>query len=87
MATVEGDIKGAELTYRLPTVEVARWMAAGAVPEIRVKWPDGRVEVLPLELKMIADQPQADKGPAPQGVELPGRVVGRGGERRRTEDQ
>ena len=61
MATVEGDVKGAELTYRLPTVEVARWMAGCAVPEIRVKWPDGRVEVLPLELKMIADQTQAAK--------------------------
>ena len=61
MAMVEGDIKGAELTYRLPTVEVARWMAGGAVPEIRIKWPDGRVEVLPLELKLIADQTQAEK--------------------------
>ena len=61
MATVEGDIHGAELTYRLPTVEVARWMSGGAVPEIRVKWPGGRVEVLPLELKMIADQTQAEK--------------------------
>lgn len=36
-------------------------MAGGAVPEIRVKWPDGRVEVLPLELKLIADQIQTEK--------------------------
>ena len=61
MATIEGDINAAELTYWLPAIEIARWMAGGAVPEIRVKWPGGRVEVLPLELKLIADQVQAEK--------------------------
>ena len=35
MATAEGDIKGAELTSRLPAAEVAGWMAGGAVPVAR----------------------------------------------------
>ena len=64
--TVPVQVRKSE-TYRMPTVEVARWMAGGAVPEIRVKWPDGRVEVLPLELKLVADQTQAEKDWAPRG--------------------
>ena len=67
MARIEGDINATELTYRLPAAVVARWMAGGAVPEIRVKWPDGRVEVRPLELSVIADQIQAAKDRASKG--------------------
>ena len=67
MARIEGDINATELTYRLPAAVVARWMAGGAIPEIRAKWPDGRVEVVPLELKLIADQIQAAKDRASKG--------------------